>query len=104
MSSAILEFTPADRIGKVASVDTSRVLIDVSDSVLLTSLGIGQLLAIKGATQQEYLVAIAEKVTRTLGLELPDDIEGDESQPLSTTPSDLIRGALIGTFRLVKAS
>jgi hypothetical protein len=102
MSNEVLQFAAADRIGKVASVDTSRVWIDVSDSVLLTSLGIGQLLAIKGATQQEFLIAIAEKVTRTLGLELPAEAEGGEDEPLSTAPSDLIRGALIGTFRLVE--
>jgi hypothetical protein len=67
MSNDVLVFTSSDQIGRVASVDTSRVLVNVSDSVLLTSLGIGQLLAIKGATQHEYLIAITEKVTRTLG-------------------------------------
>jgi hypothetical protein len=89
-------------IGRVISVDTSRVLINVSDSVLLTSIGIGQLLAIKGATQQEYLIAITEKVTRTLGLELSPEAEVGEDESLSTVPTDLMRAALIGTFRTVE--
>lgn len=102
MSTPALTFTSTDMIGRVISVDTSRVLINVSDSVLLTSIGIGQLLAIKGATQQEYLIAITEKVTRTLGLELSPEAEVGEDESLSTVPTDLMRAALIGTFRTVE--
>ncbi len=102
MSNPAFVFTSSDLIGHVISVDTSRVLINVSDSVLLTSIGIGQLLAIKGATQQEFLVAITEKVTRTLGLELSPEAEVGNDEPLSTVPTDLMRAALIGTFRTVE--
>lgn len=102
MSNAALNFVASDLIGRVISVDTSRVLINVSDSVLLTSIGIGQLLAIKGTTQQEYLIAITEKVTRTLGLELSPDADASEDDSLSTVPTDLLRAALIGTFRTVE--
>jgi uncharacterized protein len=102
MSNAALQFETSDLIGHVVSVDTSRVLISVSDSVLLTSIGIGQLLAIKGATQQEFLIAITEKVTRTLGLELSPEDDAGEDETLATIPTDLIRAALIGTFRLVE--
>lgn len=102
MNNAALVFSSSDLIGHVVSVDTSRVLINVSDSVLLTSIGIGQLLAIKGATQQEFLIAITEKVTRTLGLELSPEAEVGESESLSTVPTDLMRAALIGTFRTVE--
>jgi hypothetical protein len=102
MSNAALQFEKSDLIGHVVSVDTSRVLISVSDSVLLTSIGIGQLLAIKGATQQEFLIAITEKVTRTLGLELSPEDDAGADETLATVPTDLIRAALIGTFRLVE--
>lgn len=102
MSEAALAFATSDQIGRVVSVDTSRVLINVSDSVLLTSIGIGQLLAIKGTTQQEFLIAITEKVTRTLGLELSPEAETGENETLSTVPTDLMRAALIGTFRTVE--
>ena len=102
MSEAALDFAASDHIGRVVSVDTSRVLINVSDSVLLTSIGIGQLLAIKGTTQQEFLIAITEKVTRTLGMELSPEAETGDDESLSTVPTDLMRAALVGTFRTVE--
>jgi hypothetical protein len=102
MSNAALVFAQTDLIGRVVSVDTSRVLISVSDSVLLTSIGIGYLIAIKGSTQQEFLVAITEKVTRNLGLELSPEADASEDESLSAVPTDMLRAALIGTFRLVE--
>jgi hypothetical protein len=102
MSETALIFAASDQIGRVVSVDTSRVLINVSDSILLTSIGIGQLLAIKGTTQQEFLIAITEKVTRTLGLELSPEAETGDDESLSTVPRDLMRAALVGTFRSVE--
>ena len=101
MSDPALVFAHSDLIGRVTSVDTSRALISVSDSVLLTSIGIGHLIAIKGSTQQEFLVAITEKVTRNLGLDLSPGGDASEDESLSTVPTDLLRVALIGTFRLV---
>lgn len=101
-SNVVLQFNAEDLIGKVASVDTGRVAIDVSNSELLTHIGIGGLLAIRGSTELEYLIAITERVTRSLREELPDlDGSGDELAELSIAPSDLLRGALIGTFRTV---
>lgn len=101
-SAAALEFTEADLLGKVAAVDTSRVTIDVSNSVLLTRIGIGNLIAVRGSTEREYLIAVAERVTRTLRDELPEnDPEADDEATLVSVPTDLVRGALIGTFRTV---
>jgi hypothetical protein len=66
MTTPALNFTETALIGKVASVDTSRVLINVENSVLLTRISIGCLLAIKGTTQHEFLIGLAERVTRTI--------------------------------------
>lgn len=103
MTEAALQFADEDRIGRVASVDTSRVAIDVTNSVLLTRIGIGQLVAIRGATEREYLIAMTERVTRTVREELPGP---DEDEPdgtlLAAVPTDLIQGVLIGTFRTVE--
>jgi hypothetical protein len=99
---AALQFTGAELLGKVASVDTSRVTVDVSNSVLLTRIGIGNLIAIRGSTEREYLIAITERVTRSHREELPEELpEGDEDGVLASVPTDLVRGALIGTFRTV---
>lgn len=97
-----LQFTDADLLGKVAAVDTSRVSVDVSNSILLTRIGIGNLIAIRGSTEREYLIAIAERVTRSMRDELPDELpEGDDELTLTSVPTDLVRAALIGTFRTV---
>lgn len=99
---AALQFAEPDMLGRVSSVDTSRVAVDVSNSVLLTRIGIGNLIAIKGSTEREFLIAITERVTRSLSDDLPDElhVDGDEL-PLTAVPTDTVRGALIGTFRTV---
>src|ERR1017187_8423625 len=103
MTQAALQFSDADLIGRVASVDTSRVAIDVSNSTLLTRIGIGQLLAIRGATEREYLISITERVTRSLREELPEEPEDvGEEAILTTVPTDLVRAMLVGTFRTIE--
>jgi len=99
---AALQFAEADLLGRVSSVDTSRVAVDVSNSVLLTRIGIGNLIAIKGSTEREFLIAITERVTRTLSDALSDELPTDgDDLPLTAVPTDTVQGALIGTFRTV---
>lgn len=99
---AALQFADSDLLGRVSSVDTSRVAIDVSNSVLLTRIGIGNLIAIKGSTEREFLIAITERVTRSLSDALSDELPADGDElPLTTIPTDTVRGALIGTSRTV---
>lgn len=98
-----LQFTDVDLIGRVSSVDTSRVIIDVCHSELLTRVGIGNLIAIKGTTEQEYLIALTERVTRTLRETInSDDISSEEY--IDIGPSDSLRAVMIGTFRTVDGS
>lgn len=98
----VLQFTEADLLGMVVSVDTSRVAIDVSNSSLLTRVGVGNLMAIKGPTEREFLIAIVERVTRSMKDELPNDLsDGELETALVSTPNDFIRGVLVGTFRTV---
>ena len=99
---AALQFTEAELLGKVAAVDTSRVSVDVSNSILLTRIGIGNLIAIRGSTEREYLIAITERVTRSMRDQLPEELpDGEDESILASVPTDLVRGALIGTFRTV---
>lgn len=103
MNDVALKFSDEDRIGRVASVDTSRVSVDVTNSVLLTRIGIGQLIAIRGATEQEYLIALTERVTRSVRQELPEaDIDELEGVLIAAVPTDLLQGILIGTYRTVE--
>ncbi|WP_431622986.1 ATP-binding protein [Enterobacter kobei] len=93
-------FTENDQIGRVAGVDTSRVAIDVTNSEMLTRLGIGQLIAIKGMTQAEFLIAMTDRVTRSLREELTDPIDGDLGT-LMLSPADHMQAFVIGTYRTV---
>lgn len=103
MADKILNFEAADRIGKVASVDTSKVLIDAEDQNLVTKIGIGNLVAILGATEREYLIGLVERVTRSLRDELIEN-EGDDVDvvEIGPSPSDMLRVVLIGTYRSVQ--
>ena len=102
MNPPLISFQDADRIGRVAGVDTSRVIITAEDHSLLTRSGVGQLIAIRGATQQEFLIGMVERVTRTLGQTLLwDKPEADGEIPSSTEPEDAMRVVLIGTYRTV---
>lgn len=101
MTLVALEFTENDQIGRVAGVDTSRVAIDVTNSEMLTRVGIGQLVAIKGATQAEFLIAMTDRVTRSLREELPNP-EGGGFAPLTVSPSDHMQAFVIGTYRTVE--
>jgi len=99
---AALQFSDADEIGRVASVDTSRVAISVSNANLLTTVGIGNLVAVQGQTEHEYLISITERVTRNLREELPDLTSEDEGDlAIQVSPVDDLRTVLIGTYRTV---
>jgi uncharacterized protein len=105
VSQTLLNFSDSDRIGRVAGVDTSRVHIDVDNSTLLTEIGIGNLIAIRGATEHEYLIGLAERVTRSLREALPEiTAENSEEVSLVATPTDFLRAVLIGTFRTVEGA
>lgn len=99
---AALQFDETQLLGKIASVDTTRVLIDVSNSVLLTRIGIGGIIAIRGSTEMDFLIAITERVTRTLRDELPVEIEDEDELTFEAVPNDFVRAALIGTYRTVE--
>lgn len=102
MTEPALQFTETDLIGRIAAVDTSRVLIDVQNPSLLTRVGIGNLIAIRGATEREFLIALTERANRSLRESLPDSLStSEEGDALVVAPIDLLRAALIGTFRTV---
>ena len=103
MSEEILAFGEKDIIGRVASVDTSRVHIDVENHTLLTRVSVSNLVAIQGATSQEFLIGITQRVTRELAEEAiikEEDVEGHI--PIEETQKDTIIAVLVGTFRKVE--
>jgi Helicase HerA, central domain len=102
MSELALQFTDAARLGRVAGVDTVRVWIDVDDPALLTRVGVGNLIAIRGSTEREYLIGITERVTRTLAEEMIEDTEAETEIPIGLSAKDMLRAFLVGTYRTVE--
>lgn len=99
---AALQFTEADRLGRVAAVDTSRVLISVEEHQHMTTIAVGNLVAIQGRTTNEFLIGLVEKATRTVTEKLLfDETEEDGNVPTGETLEDFIKIVLIGTYRTV---
>lgn len=100
-----LNFDAKVQLGRVVTVDTSRVLISVEEHEQMTSIAVGNLIAINGRTANEFLIGIIERVTRSISEKLLlDDTSDDGSIPLGESQDDFIRAVLIGTYRTVDGS
>jgi hypothetical protein len=101
----VLTFDAATKLGKVAAVDTSRVLIAVENSALLPRAAVGSLCAIQGPTAQEYLIGMTERVTRQLREQTaqPDPL-APTTLASEIVPDDAIRIVLVGTFRTIEGT
>jgi hypothetical protein len=105
MTNAALQFQDGDRLGRVAAVDTSRVLISVENHQHMTTIAVGNLIAIQGRTTAEFLVGIVERATRSVSEKLLlDETADDGSIPLGESQEDFIKAVLIGTYRTVDGS
>lgn len=100
-----LNFEAKVQLGRVVTVDTSRVLISVEEHEQMTSIAVGNLIAINGRTANEFLIGIIERVTRSISEKLLLEDESDDgSIPLGESQDDFIRAVLIGTYRKVDGS
>lgn len=101
----ILKFDETSKLGKVASVDTSRVLIVVENAELLPRAAVGTLVAIQGATAQEFLIGMTERVTRQLREQtaLADPVDPTILE-VQIVPDDSLRVILLGTYRTIEGT
>lgn len=101
----ILNLESTSKLGKVAAVDTSRVLIAVENAVLLPRAAVGSLVAIQGTTAQEYLIGMTERVTRQLREQTaqPDPL-APTTLATEVVPDDALRVVLLGTFRTIEGT
>jgi uncharacterized protein len=105
MTNAALQFQDSDRLGRVAAVDTSRVLISVENHQHMTTIAVGNLIAIQGRTAAEFLIGIVERATRSVSEKLLlDETADDGTIPLGESQEDFIKAVLIGTYRTVDGS
>ncbi|MDI3244000.1 MULTISPECIES: hypothetical protein [Pseudoalteromonas] len=88
-------------IGRVASVDTNRALILAESPEVIQTLTVSDLVAIQGATPQEFLVGIIEKVKRSIGSPMLMDSEAEDNDEEDfdvVIDHDVVQVALIGRF------
>lgn len=102
MTQAVIKFTEDDRLGRVAAVDTSRVLISVESHQHMTNVAVGNLIAIQGRTAPEYFIGLVERATRTVTEKLlTDEADAEGNIPMGEAQEDYIKAVLIGTYRSV---
>ena len=103
--SPVLTFDSSNKLGRVASVDTNRILIAVDDAVLLPRAAVGSLVAIQGATAQEFLIGMTERVTRQISEQTtqPDPME-PTTIATELVPDDMLRAVLVGTYRSIEGT
>ena len=101
----ILTFESSSKLGKVVSVDTSRVLIAVENAALLPRAAVGSLVAIQGTTAQEFLIGMTERVTRQLREQTaqPDPM-APTTLSVEVVPDDALRSVLVGTYRTIEGT
>ena len=93
---SIFDFSDAEALGTVASVDTAKVVIRVDDVEKLRRMQVNRLVALQSSHPGEHLIGIIEKIVRsvrsaTLLADLESDVDGEFSE------ENIVRVALIGT-------
>jgi len=90
----IFNFRDEEALGKVASVDTTNVIVDVENVSHLKRLQVNHLAVLQSSRPGQHLIGLITQVTRKRGIEnLSDDGIVDQNSELN-----LCRIALIGTM------
>lgn len=90
----IFKFKDEDALGKVASVDTTNVIVDVENVDQLKRLQVNHLAVLQSSRPGQHLIGLITQVTRKRGIEdITNDGINDQASELN-----LCRIALIGTM------
>ena len=90
----LFNFIDEDALGKVASVDTTNVIVDVENVAHLKRLQVNHLAVLQSSRPGQHLIGLITQVTRKRSIEnLSDDEIVDQNSELN-----LCRIALIGTM------
>ncbi len=95
---SIFEYNDANALGKVKSVDTAIVIVQVADVERLRELQVNRLAVLQSSHPGQHLIGIIQKITRNaVESKKIGDVEGDESLS-KPTELNLVRITLIGTM------
>ena len=96
---SIFEYSDADALGKVKSVDTAIVIVHVADVDQLRKLQVNRLAVLQSSRPGEHLIGIIQKITRSV---VESNAMGDlsDAEEDFTTPAEInsVRITLIGTM------
>ncbi|MFS1424096.1 ATP-binding protein [Shewanella sp. 10N.286.48.B5] len=89
----LFNYSDGDVLGKVISVDTTTVIVEVDNSELLKRLQVNRLAVLQSSKQGQHLIGLISQVTRKKTGEILEDSTPEEINELN-----LCKVALIGTF------
>ncbi|SFC73162.1 ATP-binding protein [Pseudoalteromonas denitrificans] len=89
----LFNYSDDDALGKVISVDTTTVIVEVDNAELLKRLQVNRLAVLQSSKQGQHLIGLISQVTRKKIGEILDDNDSEALNELN-----LCKVALIGTF------
>lgn len=98
----LLDFNENDMLGRVTSVDTEQIIIEIENGTVMNKICVGNLVAIETAKQHEKVIALIDKVIRKY-IENYED-EDDEIDEMMVSSADYIKVSIIGTYHSVYGS
>ncbi len=102
-TSPILSYEDSESLGEVSSVDTSSVIVSVSNVELLRRMQVNRLVALQSSRPGQHLIGIVQRITRRLGSLAnsldPVPIQTDNDSDYFVNPEqNEVRVTLIGTI------
>lgn len=98
----LLDFNENDMLGRVTSVDTEQIIIEIENGTVMNKICVGNLVAIETAKQYEKIIVLIDKVIRKY-IENYED-EDDEIDEMMVSSADYIKVSIIGTYHSVYGS
>jgi hypothetical protein len=96
---SIFNYNDPDALGRVKSVDTAIVVVQVADVERLRKLQVNRLAVLQSSRPGQHLIGIIQKITRN-AIEANEigDLQGDEEDTKVPGELNLVRITLIGTM------
>ena len=91
---SIFEYQDSDALGKVMSVDTTNVLVEVENTEQLKKLQVNRLAVLRSSNAGQHLIGLITQVTRKKIMPTIDEDTKEEGLP----ELNLCKVALVGTF------
>lgn len=93
---SIFTYQDSDALGKVIQVDTSTVVVRVTDALKLRRLQVNRLVLLQSSRSGEHLIGMVQKIVRSISTVKATEGEISEDFPRGSE-EDIVRITLIGT-------